>query len=85
MDSYLILPHRKPRTQPPATCNGLSLPNRCQACNNGLANSPFHSLVFGINNLHSDELPYFAARCTSSESAESPEFCPDDGNPSVIR
>jgi hypothetical protein len=24
---------------------------------NGLANSPFHSLVFGINNLRSDEMP----------------------------
>jgi hypothetical protein len=33
---------------------------------NGLANSPFHSLVFGINNLHSGKLPYFGAKCPSS-------------------
>jgi len=33
---------------------------------NGLANSPFHCLVFGINSLHSGELPYFGARCPGS-------------------
>jgi hypothetical protein len=33
---------------------------------NGLANSPFHSLVFGINNLRSDEMPYFGAKCSCS-------------------
>jgi len=29
---------------------------------NGLANSTFHSLLFGINNLRSDEMPYFGAK-----------------------
>jgi hypothetical protein len=33
---------------------------------NGLANSPFHSLVFGINNLRSGELSYFGAKCPRS-------------------
>jgi len=29
--------------------------------NNGLANSRFHTLLFGINNLCSGEMPYFGA------------------------
>ena len=30
--------------------------------NNGLANSPFHSLVFGISGLQSGEMSYFRAK-----------------------
>ncbi len=30
--------------------------------------SPFHSLVFGINRLHSDEMPHFCAKNPCSEA-----------------
>jgi hypothetical protein len=35
---------------------------------NCLANSPFHSLVFRVNELRSDEMPHFCAKNSYSEA-----------------
>jgi hypothetical protein len=41
---------------------GIRTPGRGFGPYNGLANSPFHSLVFGTKDLCSGELPYFGAK-----------------------
>src|SRR5215472_12717374 len=41
---------------------GIRTPGTSFSSYNGLANSSFHSLVFGINSLCSGELPYFGAK-----------------------
>ncbi len=40
---------------------GIRTPGRGFSPYNGLANSRFHRLMFGINSLRSDEMPYFGA------------------------
>jgi hypothetical protein len=41
---------------------------------NGLANYPFHSLVFGINKLRSDKMHFCGAKKTCSAAFVQPEF-----------
>ena len=48
--------------QPNVTNREDSNPRRGFEANDGLANSRFHTLLFGINRLRSDGMPYFGAK-----------------------
>ena len=51
---------------------GIRTPGTSVSSYNGLANSPFHSLVFGMNKLRSDEMPYFGTEDPCLEASVQP-------------